>query len=268
MGRPAHYRKASGKREGPIGSSRFRFFRLVLACFILTAASPPTGQAADPPGFQTPAPQRLAGGTGTLAGILRFGGSPPRPGVLRVYKERAFCGSSVPDQSLVVGPAGGVKNVVVTLSGTGLDGHAQPPGAIQLDNVGCRFAPHVQAAQVGSTLLLLNSDPILHDAHARLGRRTVFNDGLPWWRRVKRTLDRPGLLRIICELHHAWMSAYIVVSPNPFFAVTNSRGRYRIDGIPPGTYEARFWHERLGEASRRVVVEPGVQRQVDVLLAP
>ncbi|MCY4486657.1 MAG: carboxypeptidase regulatory-like domain-containing protein [Deltaproteobacteria bacterium] len=235
---------------------------------MLTAASPAAGQAVNPAESRVSAPHRLSGNAGTLAGTLRFGGSAPPPGVLRVYKEQAFCGSGVPDPSLVIDPAGGLKNVVVTLSGTGLQGHARPPGAIQLDNVGCRFAPHVQAAQVGSTLLLLNSDPILHDAHARLGRRTVFNDGLPWWRRVKRTLSRPGLLKIICELHHAWMSAYIVVSPNPFFAVTDSRGRYAIEGIPPGTYEARFWHERLGEASRRVVVEPGAERRLDVLLPP
>ncbi len=263
-----------GNRRRPeLDALRRRFLRrvlarCVLACFILAAPSPAASQAADPAESRAPAHQRVSRGTGTLAGTLRFGGSPPRPGVLRVYKERAFCGSSVPDQSLVIGSAGGLKNVVVTLSGTGLQGHSRPPGAIQLDNVGCRFAPHVQATQVGSTLLLLNSDPILHDAHARLGRRTVFNDGLPWWRRVKRTLDRPGLLKIICELHHAWMSAYIIVAPNPFFAVTDSRGRYVIEDIPPGAYEARFWHERLDETSRRVVVKAGEERQMDVLLPP
>lgn len=278
MGRQTHDRKPFGKREGPTGSSRLHFlrresralrrrlFRLVLACFILAVASPAGGQGADPGESRFLTSRRLSGDTGAVAGTLRFRGNPPPPGVLRVYKERAFCGSSVPDQSLVIGPAGGLKNVVVTLSGARLQRPARPPGAIQLDNVGCRFAPHVQAAQVGSTLLLLNSDPILHDAHARLGPRTVFNDGLPWWRRVRRTLDRPGLLKIICELHHAWMSAYIVVSPNPFFAVTDSAGRYVIDGIPPGTYEARFWHERLGQASRPVVVEAGEVRGVDVLL--
>ena len=261
-------------RPRPVsGALRLRFFRRVLGCFVpvclvLAAASPAAGQAVDRAESRAPAAHRPSGGTGTLAGTLRFARNRPRPGVLSVYKERAFCGSSVPDQSLIVGPGGGVKNVVVTLSGRGLQGHPRPPGAIQLDNVGCRFAPHVQAAPEGSTLLLLNSDPILHDAHARLGPRTLFNDGLPWWRRVKRTLERPGLLKIICELHHAWMSAYIIVAPNPFFAVTDSRGRYVIEGIPPGAYEARFWHERLGEASRRVVVEAGARRLVDVFLAP
>ena len=62
------------------------------------------------------------------------------------------------------------------------------------------------------------------------------------------------------------MSAYIVVAPNRFFAVTDSRGRYAIGGIPPGAYDARFWHERLGEASRRVVVNPGETGRLDLML--
>ena len=88
-------------------------------------------------------------------------------------------------------PDGGLKNVVVTLRGPALDQPAGPPETIQLDNIGCRFAPHVQAARVGSTLLLLNSDRILHDAHARMGPRTLFNDGLPRWRHVTRDTRPP-----------------------------------------------------------------------------
>ena len=219
-----------------------------------------TGYAAGQPGGRLTAPRTLSDKTGTLAGAVRLSGPPPPPGVLRVYKEKAFCGSMVPDQSLVAASDGALKNVVVTLHGPGLDLRTPPPRSIQLDNIGCRFAPHVQAAPAGSTLLLLNSDTILHDAHARIGPRTLFNDGLPRWRRVTRTLHRPGVMRIICELHHAWMSAYIVVTSNSFFAVTDSRGRYAIDRIPPGIYEARFWHERLGTVSRRVVVGSGTAR--------
>lgn len=204
--------------------------------------------------------------TGNIAGTLRFPGKPPPPGVLRVHKEQAFCGSMVPDQSLVVAADGGLRNVVVTLRGPGVDGQTGQPLNIQLDNIGCRFAPHVQAAPVGSRLLLLNSDVILHDAHARIGPRTLFNDGIPRWRRVTRTLRQPGLMKIICELHRAWMSAYIVVTPNRFFAVTGSRGRYAIGGVPPGNYRLRFWHERLGEVSRQVVVGPGTTTRMDVIL--
>ena len=238
--------------------------RQVLAATVMVAAVwSATGDARGGPGAHA---QRYSRETGAVAGTVLFPGAPSPPAILSVYKEQAFCGSSVPDQSLLVAPDRGLKNVVVTLRGPGLDQPAGTPETIQLDNIGCRFAPHVQAAQVGSTLLLLNSDRILHDAHARMGPRTLFNDGLPRWRRVTRTLGRPGVIKIICELHHAWMSAYIVVAPNRFFAVTDSRGRYTIDGIPPGVYEARFWHERLGEASRRVVVGHGETRRLDLVL--
>ena len=241
--------------------------RQVLAATVMVAAvCSATGDARGGPGAHVSAAQRYSRETGAVTGTVLFPGTPSPPANLSVYKEQAFCGSSVPDQSLLAAPDGGLKNVVVTLHGPGLDQPAGPPETIQLDNIGCRFAPHVQAARVGGTLLLLNSDRILHDAHARMGPRTLFNDGLPRWRRVTRTLGRPGIIKIICELHHAWMSAYIVVAPNRFFAVTDSRGRYTIAGIPPGAYEARFWHERLGETSRRVVVGAGETGRLDLML--
>ena len=240
--------------------------RTRIAILVLAALWLVTGQAAGQSPSPASAARSRADATGSIAGTIRFPGDPPPPGVLSVYKEQAFCGSLVPDQSLLVAPGGGLGNVVVTLHGPELDRRKPRPRAIQLDNIGCRFAPHVQAAPAGSSLLLLNSDHILHDAHARIGSRTLFNDGLPRWRKVTRILRQPGVMKIICELHHAWMSAYIVVTSNPFFAVTGLDGRYAIDGIPPGTYEARFWHERLGRVSRRVVVSPGKTRRLDVVL--
>ncbi len=240
--------------------------RALAAALVLAALWSVAGDAAAQPGGRLAAPRPLSERTGALAGTVGLSGPPPPPGVLRVHKEQAFCGSMVPDQGLVAASGGGLKNVVVTLHGAGLDRRKGQPRNLQLDNIGCRFAPHVQAAPVGSSLLLLNSDVILHDAHARIGPRTLFNDGIPRWRRVTRTLRQPGIVRIICELHHAWMSAYIVVTSNPFFAVTGSRGHYVIDGIPPGTYDMRFWHERLGEVSRRVAVSPGTTQRHDVTL--
>ena len=234
--------------------------RALAAALVLAALWLLAGDAAGQPGGRLAASRPFSNGTGTLAGTVRLSGPPPPPGVLRVHKEQAFCGSMVPDQSLVVASGGALKNVVVTLRGPGLDGRTGQPRNLQLDNIGCRFAPHVQAAPVGSNLLLLNSDVILHDAHARIGPRTLFNDGIPRWRRVTRTLRQPGVIRIICELHRAWMSAYIVVTTNSFFAVTGSRGAFAINGIPPGAYEAHFWHEKLGELSRRIVVGSGAAR--------
>ena len=172
----------------------------------------------------------------------------------KVYKNRDFCGSEVPDESLLVGPDSGVQNAVIVIAGV------QNPKAqarlrnFVLDNRNCAFVPHVQIVPVGSELSLLNSDPILHDVHARLGFETLFNVGLPAWRRVTKRLTQTGVVHIVCDVLHTWMSAYIIVTQSPYFAVTDERGEFVIDRVPDGTYEIYVWHEKLGNQSKRVTV--------------
>lgn len=206
---------------------------------------------------------------GDIVGRVTVSGPIPYPRMLAVTKRQDFCGTAVPNLAVQKGPNGGLRNAVVFLRGAGLEkgvGKARPWGT--LDNVGCRFVPHVQAVRVGGTLLLSNSDPILHDAHGRVRSRTLFNDGLPTWRRVERPLDETGVLKIVCELHHAWMRAYVVVTPNDYFAVTDAEGRFRIPDVPKGTYELEFWHEKLGKIVRKVHVEKDRDVGVDVVFQP
>jgi hypothetical protein len=33
------------------------------------------------------------------------------------------------------------------------------------------------------------------------------------------------------------------VAADPYVAVTDAQGKFSIDGIPPGTYSVKFWHE-------------------------
>ena len=129
---------------------------------------------------------------------MRFEGRFERPPSLKVYKNRNFCGSRVPNESLLVAPARGIQNAVITIPGAHHEAADIEARNIVLDNKNCAFNPHVQVAPVGSTILLLNSDPILHDVHARLGSETLFNVGLPTWRQVKKRLTRTGIVTIVC----------------------------------------------------------------------
>ena len=61
----------------------------------------------------------------------------------------------------------------------------------ELDNVKCRFVPHVQAASVGQWLVIKNSDRIL-------------------------------------------------------FALSDTRGNYRLDEVPVGKFRLEFWQPELG----------------------
>jgi hypothetical protein len=172
-------------------------------------------------------------------------GASEMPARLKVFKNRQFCGATLPNEALLIGARGGLRNAVVTLNPTDWVA-AAPPARIVLDNQRCAFVPHVQVAGLGSDLLLKNSDPILHTVHARAGKETLFNVGLPTWRQVVKRLDRAGIVRIDCDVLHTWMSAVIVVVTTPYFTITDADGNFALDSLPPGSYRVDVWHERLG----------------------
>ena len=41
------------------------------------------------------------------------------------------------------------------------------------------------------------------------------------------------------------MKSYISVFDHPYFAVTDEDGNYKINDIPPGTYEVIAWQEKF-----------------------
>lgn len=180
---------------------------------------------------------------GTLAGAVRFVGTPPALPPVRVNKNRDVCGERKPAEALVVAPGGGVRGAVVMVEGIS---RGKPGGAeVVLDNAGCVFVPHVAAVGPGDRVRVRNSDPILHSTHGRLERRTVFNLALPSRGQVvdvTRRFSRPGAVHVLCDAH-PHMSAWIVVHASPYLAVTDAQGRFRIDGIPPGAYRVTLWHE-------------------------
>jgi hypothetical protein len=161
---------------------------------------------------------------------------------------------------------GGLRNAVVILRGPERRTRGQPTKLV-LDNIRCAFAPHVQVAPVGSELLLKNSDPILHTVHARLGSETLFNVGLPRWRQVSKRLDRVGVIKIDCDVLHTWMSAAIIVTDTPYFAISDERGFFSVAGLPAGVYDVEIWHEKLGAKTRRLKVNGDDVLSLDVVYA-
>jgi hypothetical protein len=232
---------------------------LRIACLLVTVSANTFANAADVH------PQDIAQlkDAGRIVGRVLVEGHFEKPGQLKVYKNRDFCGLQVPNESLLVGPRGGLQNVVVTIPRARGEKMASPSKSLVLDNRNCAFVPHVQVAPVGSEILLLNSDPILHDVHARLGSETLFNVGLPTWRQVKKRLTRTGIVAIQCEVLHTWMSAYIVVTSSPYFAVTDEIGEFVIEAVPAGNYEIEAWHEKLGRHRKRVSVTEKSTLRVD-----
>jgi len=201
-----------------------------------------------------------------LSGRVTVAGRHPKPQPLPVFKNRNFCGPQVINETLLIGRGGGVQNAVVVVRPIDRPVAVRPSRLI-LDNRHCAFAPHVQVAPVGSELLLINSDPILHTVHARMGSETLFNVGLPTWRRVTKRLDRVGVVKIDCDVLHTWMSAAIIVTDTPHYAVTDERGFFSVEGLPAGAYDVEIWHEKLGARTRRLSMNGDDLLALDVIYA-
>jgi len=180
---------------------------------------------------------------GTVTGVVKFVGPPPRLAPLRVNKNWDVCGQEKPSEALVLGSERGVKGSVVMIEG--ITHGKRGTGEVIVDNHKCLFVTHVTAAMPGVRARVKNSDPILHNTHGFLGKPTVFNLALPHRHQmvdITKRLTRPGVVRVICDAH-PHMFAWMILHENPYVAVTNERGAFRIDQVPPGTYKVTMWHE-------------------------
>jgi hypothetical protein len=187
---------------------------------------------------------------------------PPQP----VFKEKEVCGAELADERLVVGQNGALGNAVVYLSDIKA-GKALSLGApARLDNRKCSFVPHVLSATVGQTLEIHNSDPFLHDAHALLGSRTLFNVAILKDRTVSQPLLDAGLVHLNCNVRHTWMHGYLYVAEHPYHTVTGADGRFVIEDVPPGEWTLRVWHEMLGSSDRHVRLGSGETSTQEILL--
>jgi plastocyanin len=202
----------------------------------------------------------------TIRGTVKVEGKLAKLPPLQITKYKDVC-KDVPNESLIVGPGQGVRYAVVTLEGMTKGKAVEKETAHELDNLRCRFLPHVQAASVGQFIVFKNSDPILHTAHAFFTseQQPQFNVGLFPGRVSRKPLITTGVAKIQCEVH-PWMTAYIVVTDHPYHAVTDSYGEYLINDIPAGNYRLKVWHESLATEEKPVEAKAGATIKMDFVL--
>lgn len=133
---------------------------------------------------------------------------------------------------------------------------APAPGRAALDQRNETFVPHVLAVTVGTTVEFPNSDRVYHNVFS-LSKAKRFDLGR-YPRGASRAVrfNRPGMVRVFCEIH-SHMSAFILVFAHRFFDTTDEEGRYRIEGVPPGTYTLTVWNEGEVRETRTVRVSEG-----------
>jgi plastocyanin len=130
---------------------------------------------------------------------------------------------------------------------------ANPTRHVQMTQRNERFEPHVLAIMAGSWVAFPNDDATYHSVFS-LSKGQEFNLGRYAAGKTKEVrFERPGLVRVFCEIH-SHMSAFILVLSHRYFAVTDDDGRYRIDAVPPGAYTLVVWNETVhGDPPKRTV---------------
>jgi plastocyanin len=129
-------------------------------------------------------------------------------------------------------------------------------GRAVMDQRNETFVPHVLAITVGTVVDFPNSDKTFHNVFS-YSRPQRFDLGRYAVGRSKSVrFDRPGVVRVFCDIH-SHMNAFILVFSHRFFDVTDAEGRFRLDNIPAGTYTVVGWYEGDPRTSRAVTVPPG-----------
>lgn len=196
---------------------------------------------------------------GKITGKAVLDGTAPAPTKLKMDAD-PICAQKNPNatsQEVVAGPGGGLQNVFVRVSdGLGGKTFPAPTEPVTVDQNGCQYVPHVVGVMIGQPIKFLNSDGTLHNVHGMPKKNDQFNFAMPKFVKQKETtLKAPeAMVAVKCDVH-PWMSGYIGVVDNPFFAVTGPDGAYTIQGLPPGDYTVEAWQEKYGTQTTKVKVD-------------
>jgi len=204
---------------------------------------------------------------GNIAGTVDFTGEAPEAGTIQMSAD-PFCLNQhtepVSDARVVVNDNDTLRHVFVYVK-EGF-GDAQFPTSsepVTLDQNGCLYEPHVVGVQTGQTVSVVNSDDTLHNVNAQPQNNDPFNFAQPVMGMTNEVTfeNSEVMIPVKCDVQ-PWMSSYIGVLDNPYFATSGTDGNFSLDNLPPGDYVIAAWHETLGEMTQNVTVATGETAEI------
>jgi Polysaccharide lyase family 4, domain II len=225
---------------------------IAVSASLMMAAAGLLGWAVSAPAYEAVS---VADG-GSIKGKVVFNGTVPPKRKVVPTKDREVCGSGVREvDQILVGGDKSVQEAVVYLKAVE-KGKAWPklPKTPEIDNVKCDFQPHVMAMPVGD-IVVVNTDPVLHNTKSFIDRVPIFNLALPnQGQRITRPIKKSGIMRVECDAH-GWMLGWVYVADSPYYAITSKDGTFSIADIPPGNYTLVAWQEFTGPTEIPITVK-------------
>jgi plastocyanin len=149
-----------------------------------------------------------------------------------------------------------------------VEGDFPKPKTLATKSVGQKdfaFRPPLVAIEVGTKVEFPNYDDTYHNIFSYspakrfdLGRYPPNETPPPFV-----LFDKAGLVTLRCDIHEH-MRGLILVLDTPYFAITDSDGRYRLTNLPPGHFTIKAWVNSRNTLERPVDLKSGVALHVDL----
>jgi len=245
-----------------MGNSTRSRCTILIALFLVVGCG---GGGDTAPAADAPAASNLPAapsGSATISGVVKFIGAAPKRQRLRLDEEcQAMHAEPVLAENVIVNDNGTLDDVFVYVK-SGIEGgpYAPPADPVIFDQHGCTYHPHVFGIQVGQSLKILNSDPLLHNIHVMPTTNRPYNFGMPKKgderERAFKVAEEEVMVKIKCDVH-PWMHAWAGVLPHSFYSVSDTTGAFSLQNLPAGTYVIEAWHEQYGSSSQTVTIGDG-----------
>ena len=162
---------------------------------------------------------------------------------------------------------GGVLSTEPPVAVVYLDGSFAKPISLPTKEVvqkNLTFVPSLLPVQVGTRVEFPSLDDTYHNIFSYspakrfdLGRYRPDERPVP-----SQVFDTPGLVTLRCDIHEH-MRALILVLDTPYFAMTDTDGRFRLRGLPSGHYTLKAWINSKTTRERPVELKNGETLHVD-----
>lgn len=111
-----------------------------------------------------------------------------------------------------------------------------PDTALIMAQEGTAFVPNLLVVPVGGVVSFPNHDPLFHNVFSYSSTKTFDLGRYPRGQSRDVTFDKPGIVRVFCEIH-ASMYAAIVVAGSPWYRLLQPDEPFEFDNLPAGHYK-------------------------------
>jgi plastocyanin len=149
-----------------------------------------------------------------------------------------------------------------------LEGNFPRPASLPTKEVAQKnltFVPTLLPIEVGTKVEFPNLDDQYHNIFSYspvkrfdLGRYRPEERPIP-----SVTFDQPGLVTLRCDIHEH-MRGLILVLNTPYFVMTDTAGRFRLDKLPAGHYTLKAWVDSRTTREKPIDLKGGETLHVDL----